>query len=144
MRRILMVLWRKLCCQLDAQVQKSVAEHHEDLIKYLRRNGYFPQHGQAHRISPVFGRENSSTRIPFTKANKNLLGCKGRQVLKAVDAGEWVNAWQLILLSDKQSFAAQEKIIPYVANDLFLQRYNIGNIVLTSQEHCFNLTRTLL
>ena len=24
MRRILMVLWRKLCCQLDAQVQKSV------------------------------------------------------------------------------------------------------------------------
>ena len=28
-----------------------------------------------------------------------------RQVLKAVDVGEWVNAWNLILRPDKQSFA---------------------------------------
>ena len=31
---------------------------------------------------------------------------RGRQVLKAVDVGELGNAWQLILRSDKQSFAA--------------------------------------
>jgi hypothetical protein len=35
---------------------------------------------------------------------KTLLGCKGRQALKAVDAGELVNAWKLILLPDKPSF----------------------------------------
>ena len=31
---------------------------------------------------------------------------RGRQVLIAVDVGELGNAWQLILRSDKQSFAA--------------------------------------
>ena len=43
-----------------------------------------------------------------------------RQVLKAVDDGELVNACKLILLLDRPSFAKQKKIIPYVANDLFL------------------------
>ena len=32
----------------------------------------------------------------------------------------YANVWKLILLPDNQSFATQEKIIPYVANDLFL------------------------
>lgn len=36
-----------------AQVQKSVAGHHEDLTKYLRRNGYLSWHGQVHRINTV-------------------------------------------------------------------------------------------
>ncbi len=39
---------------------------------------------------------------------------------KKQDERELANVWKLILLPDNQSFATQEKIIPYVANDLFL------------------------
>ena len=61
-----------------AQVQKSVAGHHEDLTKYLRRNGYFSIPGKTRRTNLCVWRRDSLRSSSLNHSEGNLENRRGQ------------------------------------------------------------------